>query len=101
MVVSGTRSIVHSWTAGSWSGMPMLWTARTWKMCSPWSTATYVFGDVQAVNGALSSEHWKVAPDWSAEKVNVADGEVVGSSGAETIVVSGRTTSVGSSIVQA
>src|SRR5918999_2497932 len=51
------------------------------------------------VNAAPSSEHSKVAVNWSDEKVNWALASVVGSSGLELIVVSGSSVSGGTSTV--
>src|SRR5918992_1266514 len=99
MNVSGSRSTVHPWTAGDWSGMPTGWTARTANVCSPSATLLSVVGDSQASNGAESSEHSKVALNWSAEKVKSAVASVVGSSGPESIVVSGSSVSAGTSTV--
>src|SRR5688500_13171009 len=60
----------------------------------------YVAGEVQAANADPSSEHSKVEPASSAEKVNVALALLVVAAGPDTIVVSGAVVSAGASTVQ-
>jgi hypothetical protein len=92
IVVSGgvvsVALIVQLELAGDGSGLPAASVARTWNVCPPTARPLYCCGLEQAVNGALSSEHVKLAPA-SELKVNDAVVAVVGFDGPEAIVVSG------------
>src|SRR5687768_4850724 len=62
--------ISQPYVAGVGSTFRATPTAWTSKSCAPTVRPLYVTGEVQTLNGALSSAHWKVLPAWSAEKVN-------------------------------
>ena len=64
-------------------------------MCGPNDRPVYSFGDVQAANAALSSEHSKLEPCSLPEKLNVALVlRVVAGGAPEPIVVSGAAVSM-------
>src|SRR5688500_4624296 len=75
VTVGGVRSpLSQANSAGVRSmAVPSGLTARTCSSCAPYGTSVKVAGEVQAANGARSSEHSKVAPAWSDEKVKLAD----------------------------
>ena len=74
--------------------------ATTWNSCAPRLRPLYVVRVMHCVNGAPSSEHWKVVPSSLATKRNVAIVLDVGLLGAMVIVVSGRSVSAGPWMVQ-
>src|SRR5688572_17843601 len=99
MIVWGARSIVHSCTAGLWSGIPSEPLARTRNVWSPCANPGYVAGEVHDENGSASSAHWKVEPVSLEEKTNFAVLSVVSTAGPEMIVVSGGDAPSGRAIV--
>src|SRR5918999_5646446 len=72
MVVSGApmSAMVHSWSAGVASTSRCCLMAVTSKVCAVYARPVYSVGDVHTVNGAPSSEHWRVASGSSLENVN-------------------------------
>jgi hypothetical protein len=85
--------IVQAWEAGVASTFPAPSVARTWNVCVPRARAEYVFGLVHAANAAASSLHSNVEPLSLEVKSNEAVVAVVGSAGADEIVVFGAVTS--------
>src|SRR5688572_21352262 len=68
--------------------------ARTRNSWLPTATNGTAYVEIQVANGALSSEHSKVEPTWSAENSKSAVELVVGEGGPALIVVCGAATTV-------
>src|SRR5205807_6819393 len=84
-----TVSTVQVTDAGVGSVWPSESMARTWKVCEPSARPLYDAGDEQAVNGAASREHSKVAGDLDAENEKLALVEFVIADCEVSSVVSG------------
>src|ERR687895_1740607 len=99
MVVSGSSVsagawMFQPWRAGPRSTWPAGSTARTASRCQPTARLLSSNGEVQVVNAAPSSAHWKVAPAMSEMKLNVALVSRVLSTGPDVMNVSGAGTTV-------
>src|SRR5918992_2265759 len=90
---SGGGSTVPTQRSGVESKLPAASRARTSMLWSPSVRPLTRCGDSQAAKVAPSSEHWKVAPASSLDNSKVALVSWVGSSGPESIDVSGGVTS--------
>src|SRR5262249_15664988 len=92
VIAGGVRSIIQVNVAGVGSAPPVLPTARTANVWFPSERPLKLAGLVHALNGALSSEHSKLAiaeTGWLPLNENCADLLVVGVAGELSIVVSG------------
>src|SRR5215212_7616645 len=86
VTVGAVASTVQVRAAGVGSTLPAASFARTSKVWLPAARLAYALGEAQLAQAAPSSRHSKVAPDWLAEKANVAVVWLVGLGGAEEIV---------------
>jgi hypothetical protein len=66
-----------------------VWSPVTDPVAAASWVAVYVFGDVQTVSGAPSSEHWKTASGSSDENSNSAVASVVATAGPLSIRTTG------------
>src|SRR5919106_659433 len=87
---SATPSIVHMRLAGESSTLPARSVARTSRRCSPLPSPNRWWGDVQAANGAPSSEQANVDPGSLDENSNVAEPSPAVPDGPASMDVSGR-----------
>src|SRR6478735_11438968 len=69
---------------------PLLFVARTWKVCLPFASFCVVKGEVQLANWPLSTLHLKVTPLPEALNLNVGVLSVVFDFGPLVIVVAGQ-----------
>jgi len=86
-VCGAVVSTTHVRVSGVWSALPSESVALTEKVCSPSDNELYVRGEEQLVKLPVSSLHSNVAFESSEENANVAELEVLGSDGPESIVV--------------
>ena len=95
IVVSGAVvSIVQVWLAGLWSVLPAWSVARTEKVCEPSLRPRVGLRRGAGLEAARVELALEVALGSSEENSNVAELELVGSEGPESIVVSGAVVSM-------
>src|ERR1700741_3511527 len=91
----GGRFTVQVREAGEPSVLPAASVARTSKVCEPFVSPEYAFGDVQTPQGPASRGHWKRDPASEELKPRLADPVVTVPDGPESIVVFGAVVSGG------
>ena len=64
----GTAPTVNDRLAGTGSGLPPSSRARTSNVCGPLASGGVVYGDVQGLNGALSTRQSKLVPDFRVRR---------------------------------
>jgi hypothetical protein len=81
--------------AGVGSVLPTTSVARTSKLCLPWESFEWVFGELQAAQAPESRRHSKLEPASLELNLNFGERFLVRPEGPEVIVVSGASTSGG------